>query len=212
MKKYFVFGTIASALCLYNTGANAQICPAGCFCISGGSFIPQENMQPNYYTEVCSQVHASTPKPVPMNMAGCGRHLNAPQVLIAKDHNQNADYYFDEFSEFYDGGIGDFYGFINGVFTSCPLDGNNISSCPSKYPYSDTGANSLNQCYKYDENCNKKYFKKRPVVPKPTPSSATKSQAVSARTARAPKKIIYKEVIFDEMDGTIDEEYDDFEM
>lgn len=217
MKKSLILGTIFTISCLVNVNAYSaeqRTCPAGCFCISGGSFIPQENLQPGYYERVCSQLHASTPNPFPMNMVGCGHHLEAPQVLIAKDHSQNANYYFDEFSEFYDGGVGDFYGFRNGVFTSCPLDGKNISSCPSAYPYSEPGSDSVQKCFKYTANGVKIYYPA--VVPANHSFTSVKAapakKRVSARATQTPKKIVYKEIIFDESPNTIDDEFEDFEM
>ncbi|MBO4683313.1 MAG: hypothetical protein J5611_01905, partial [Alphaproteobacteria bacterium] len=108
--------------------------------------------------------------------------------------------------EFYGGTGFDFYGFRNGKFTTCPLDGRNISSCPEAYPYSDPGASKLTQCFKL-ENGVKKYFKIKlnsaPAAP------ATKKHSV--RSATMPKKVVVKEIIFDESNSIIDEAFNDFE-
>ena len=219
MKKCFVFGTIASILCLYNTSANATAitCPAGCFCLNEGEV--HTLIQEDLCTDgVATKLNARTMDCDTMVLANT-RVIPRRNCLNPNSSVPSNTVFIEDFSEFYWGDFG-WYGYKNDRFFYDYRPAGNYAAnaitdalvCPASYPNSDPGARSLQKCYKYDADGNKKYFKKRLVAPKPTPSSLTKTQAVSARSARAPKKIIYKEVIFDDIESTIDEEYEDFEM
>jgi len=213
MKKNFVFGTIASLLCLYNTSANARTCPTGCFCLNDGEVhtIIQEDL--------CTRGGAHRLNTKTMN---CNEIYTYGDTTIIRDklcmHCPNC-LFVEDFSEIYVGDFG-WYGYKNNQFlygyhqagtyaTNAVTD---ALVCPSTYPNSDPGASTLTQCYKYDANGNKKYYKRLPHTPKPTPNTISSKKSVATRAAQTPKKIIYKEVIFDETDSTIDEDYDDFEM
>lgn len=155
----FLFGIIASVLCLCDAGAETKPCPEGCFCLNGGNFNAESGSY--HINEKDCKIPASKywSGGNPAGRISCG-------VLISDNHNYNpggVSYYLDDFSEFYDGKYG-FYGFMkdNNEFIyngDCYGRAENIFQCPASYPSSAKGSKSLTDCFKYNEKGQKEYYK-----------------------------------------------------
>jgi hypothetical protein len=167
-----LIGLIASVLCVCNASADVQPvkCPAGCFCLNngpdGGEYYPIAGLSESEVATRCSQLSATTPSPLPSYVGySCRYGSRAPQDVeaghtISNNHSVPADFYFDEFSEFYSSQNFGFYGYINGDFVyggSCdPL--HYIYLCPESHPYSAAGAKNVTDCFKYKANGAKEYY------------------------------------------------------
>jgi len=135
------------------------VCPPGCFCMNGGRTVFAQYQST---TDLCASSSA-----ILQNWSGCVGGSYGDIWVTTNSSCQlgvPASYYFDEFSEFYEGLTG-FYGFINNEFVyhnTRPNSNSNVFYdfflCPLSHPHSDSGASALTQCYKYDANGNKVYY------------------------------------------------------
>ena len=181
-----LIGTIAGALCQTNGYASLVNCPAGCFCLGDGKY-NTDNDQGDI--EFWCGVYSATA----WNPEGCTGNTYGDIVIKSSSNcGGPATYYLDQFSEFYDGRFG-FYGFIDNEFVYgyrkpsdfAPGASNNnydIFQCPYTHPHSETGADALTDCFKYDANGNKIYYEiqlnttnsgSTPSVPKITCAKGT---------------------------------------
>ncbi len=160
MKLYIkpLMGIIASVFCVFDANAVIRPCPEGCFCVNSGQFNPIVNGL-DWYSGHCLNIHSTSPSD--LLLTNCiGEHI------ISNDHNYYSVYYTDEFSEIYRDAILGVYGFIGNEFVyanKCiPNNGvlyDGIFSCPYSHPYSEAGASIVTQCFKYDVNGNKIYYR-----------------------------------------------------
>ncbi len=159
-------GAKSVADCFSTTSTETQKCSPGCFCVLDGK-IPKTLDTKN----ICgySSAYQVSCGEDGVSMA-FGRKENGLYTgLIACTRNvPNATYYFDDFSELYQGPTG-FYGFVGQDLLTLPTSGQSLNKygkagvyqCPVSYPVSDTGAKKLTDCYKYDKNGNKVYFSQK---------------------------------------------------
>ena len=177
-------------------------CPAGCFCLNGGVY--DAHGQAEQDASMCDDASAR----LRTSAYQLGTAYYCSGIVVANDANISADYYYDDFSEFYDSFGYGFYGFINEQFTygnSCQsgpegslynFDG--IFLCPETHPNSEPGAKALTECFKYNANGKKIYYSKpiRPVPVAPVSSKKKKYNLErSAQTPRMVKKIVYEQVV-----------------
>lgn len=159
MKKFWVLVGIG-ILCANNATASGP-CPEGCFCQTSDGKIPDKLR--NNHSYLCGR-----PAHTIKNTAYCDTFAGGITVAYNSDSNCQADYYIDEFSEFYEGDFGA-YGFKNGEFiyfhrstgsyiTDNSVQALNILICPYTHPHSASGSKALNECFKYDANGNKIYY------------------------------------------------------
>ena len=157
--------TFASNVYLYDMKAygNEEMakCPSGCFCIYDGLY-------PARYLSTANICKDSVAHPMSCNTKD-EEFTFSYGVVKAKltcDRSKDEVYYFDDFSELYEGETG-MYGFIGddlivmaGASESygSPMGECGIYLCPSSYPESDPGAKTLYECYTHDEKGNKVYY------------------------------------------------------
>ena len=144
---------------LYMNDAKAETiypCPAGCFCLNGGEYTVVSGNEMSYCTGNGYGYTARTLGSNEGNFFACNTEIlndiNFPKQ--GPQHPNERYYKLSEFSEVYVS-WGGAYGFLkNGEFLSLSncSDGKMIDKvfrCPHTYPYSDEGAISLSECYKY---------------------------------------------------------------
>lgn len=142
------FGIIASTLCTTNAKASLVNCPSGCFCLNNGKYDTNGQVNP----DGCNAKGQLLQSCYGMGLMFYGGFVDC-------NHNTGATYYFDQFSEIYEGYYG-FYGVINGNMIYMPRDymDQSVYDCPASYPHSDSGAKTIYECYKYDSRGNKVYY------------------------------------------------------
>lgn len=223
MKKSFIFGTIASVLCMCNADA-AITCPAGCFCLQGGMlgapFI-QETLCNSFgeYTGA-TRYYAES---MPCDMVF---YYNGGMIAPRRDcgYDPNGVGYVEDYSEFYRGHFG-WYGFtkdtheftwgynLPGVYWNGGIV--DALMCPETYPYSDPGAKSIKDCYRYDRSSDPTAkerkvhygeFVVQPVTPssglQTAPKKVGKISDKTKKTSRSAigepkmvKKIVYEQIV-----------------
>lgn len=159
MKKIFLIN-LSVLMCVFVgvSDAMASPCPAGCFCLNNG-----ESVFAGYQSVINSCYQSATIGHYGPNVGReyCG-------VWVGGSVMENMDYYYDEFSVFYEGDFG-FYGFIDNEFVYGNHCNNIVTNqsfpskldvfqCPVSHPHSAIGAKALTECYKYDANGNKVYY------------------------------------------------------
>lgn len=169
--KSFLFIAIISVTWLGNIGAygagTKKPCPPGCFCVHNGQIPTTHNTRNicgygNAYKVSCDAEDIAHAFGIEDNQAFSG--------LVACGHGYFSDavvkYYFDEFSELFQGATG-MYGLINNELIVMPSTikalndyaQKGIYQCPVTYPNSASGAKTVFDCYKYDANGNKVYYR-----------------------------------------------------
>ncbi len=141
-------GIIAGTLCQTNANASLVNCPEGCFCLNNGKY------------DNSGQVNTTGCNAKAQLLQSCyGMGLIFYGGLIDCNHTQGATYYFDQFSEIYEGYYG-FYGVLNGNMIYMPRDymDQSVYDCPASYPHSDSGAKTVYECYKYGTHGTKIYY------------------------------------------------------
>lgn len=131
--KSLLFCTVASVVCCLGN-ANANQCPAGCFCLNGGQ-TESGTPQPDYRT--CEKIHPEQNPSTGMYKSSYGT------------------YGFEDGEFVYESGSQD-YTDNNGVYHSEKYD--KVFNCPKSHPESAGGSKALTDCYKYDEAGNKVYY------------------------------------------------------
>ena len=214
-------------------------CPAGCFCMNGGvhaDYIQQTLCNDFGKWTGAQKMNAQTMTCEIRPINGGGRLI--PRRNCFADFS-DGDIFIEDFSEFYLGDFG-YYGYKNGKFTSFYSPAGIYSNyvidalvCPQGYPRSEPGAKAVTQCYTYKSDMNgnktKVYFKTGSgsgvggTVTPAAPVKSVNNNVVTAspmkskaymRAAKMPKKLVYKEYIFDEAPANVDdvvENFDDFE-
>ncbi len=160
--------TFASNVYLYDMKAygNEEMakCPSGCFCIYDGLY-------PTRYLSAADVCKDYVAHPMSCNTKdeeftfAYGLGHGEGEAKLTCDRSKDEVYYFDDFSELYEGMTG-MYGFIGedlivmaGVSLGYGSMGESgIYVCPSSYPESDPGAKTLYECYTHDEKGNKVYY------------------------------------------------------
>ena len=142
-------GIIASALCQNSANAALVNCPEGCFCLNNGKYDNSGQVNPIGCNAKGQLMHTCY-----------GLSLDFYGGMISCSHNMGGTYYFDQFSELYDDYFG-YYGILNGemLYMTRDYGDQSVFGCPASHPHSSAGAKSVIECYKYDNNGNKKYFK-----------------------------------------------------
>lgn len=162
----YLFGIIAAVLCLCDAMAEDLICPEGCFCLNNGhssqagygnySYSSDTIIGNQWHSDHCgghSSLITSTKNP------NYNKKYQNISVVSNRNSGITADYYVEEFSEFYESDLG-FYGIINNQFVYGYADSYyDMLPCPTSYPNSERGSSSLSQCFKYDVNGQKEYYK-----------------------------------------------------
>ena len=171
----FLFGIILSILCFCDakaantldlTEALSEPCPQGCFCLGNGKIDPESA---EIDKTICQQEHPNQG----WNSESSGGFSMGNIEFVTDRKYGLADYYLDDFSEYYIGVYG-FYGFKNNEFiyansgqTRNNKNGSyyekqykNVFNCPMLYPHSVSGSKGLTDCFRYDENGNKIYYTK----------------------------------------------------
>jgi len=168
--KNFLFVIIVSIAWLCNTNAygteNMKPCAPGCFCVNNGQMRAGDNPR-----NICGYGVAQR---VPCFDTSIGHAFGIEEgkawgglLECSRDSPRQATYYYDEFSEVFVSSTG-MYGFIGDDLIVMPSHDvalnywgeQGIYQCPSHYPNSAAGAKTLKECYKYDKNGNKVYYKK----------------------------------------------------
>ena len=140
-------------------------CPAGCFCLNGGTVDDKID-----FSNKCNHVPATST--IWQDLSGCfSRFYDNVQIVsngsCVIQPTAYTRYFADQFSEIYDGYFG-FYGFIDNEFVygyqspslyNLQIDNFEIFSCPISHPHSGAGARALTDCFKYDANGNKVHYR-----------------------------------------------------
>lgn len=182
---------------------NNNLCPAGCFCLDNGYYQGGDR-----YTHTCSNYSSQlVQRPEAGNISTIYCSGSPEQVILSYDRAYQGDYYYDDFSELYEGAFGS-YGFIkNGnkdpqfvAIVGCsdfvPTGETEhiitpyakVFECPSSYPESEPGAKAVTECFKYDSNSNKIYFRKKISANKTNVVAQKKPSAVKANRS-APQMV-----------------------
>lgn len=180
MKKVF-FIHLSVLVCMFAGISDAMAirkkCPAGCFCLTPDGKYEKFNGWTDSGDIITTAECAQKAQPVPQNYF-CGSFPFIAMGYIFCDTSQSlddygyypdqysyAEYMLSEFSELYWAEFSDrgAYGIIGDEMVYIPYTGNRTPAfqCPTHYPYSEEGAKSVFECFKYKANGQKEYFMAR---------------------------------------------------
>lgn len=162
--KSILFCVIASvlSLCGESIADDSFLCPKDCFCLNNGRSAQSGYKDANsseiigniWYSGKCRE-HAGY---VSDKSSYPKSYQNITVALKPGGYGVKADYYVEDFSEFYESELG-FYGIKDGEFIyGYKANYFDMLPCPVTHPNSERGSSSLSQCFKYNENGDKVYY------------------------------------------------------